>query len=430
MSSNFYNSSEQVKTTQYDLIGINVLKAQDLCVALDEYVSNINKKVIELEKIRNDLFGDKLTATISNYSNLIIEKIYTYTDILLGFKSQIEYVISEWKKVSENAKNEITSSNNEIPSNSQNTSNANSSNTYNLTDKQEMLVTKFSYINLDEEKLNKDIASGAKVTVKDLDKYLINSDKAYLGFIAKYGIGVNQTNQELLQELINSGLGDYTVADVCSGSKSGLNAIVLSDSNGNKYFSYRGTEFDISSKDSIKSTAKDVITDVKEYFTGKNNQLDEARDFYNKNKSTTGNNYMYGHSLAGNIVNNLFAENSEKIKKVFVVNALPLGDDETMKKINNSDNYKSVVIEGDWVSRLKGNISNENTVVANNNNTINNVNIFANHAIESAKYDDNGNFITTDKNDSSSKVIKIEEKIIDTIDDIGKSIKNVSKKES
>lgn len=197
-----------------------------------------------------------------------------------------------------------------------------------LNDKQKSLLTQLSYVNLDIEKFEqlKDIG---KVTINDLVQVLSNKDKPYLGRVAEKVTGINTTSQELLQEMINNGLENIEILGLQQDEKSSFFAIAFKDKQGNTGMSFRGT--DVSNP---KDLILDSLTDVNEYITNNSEQVQQALQFYEQYAEKNSSNYLYGHSLGGNLVEHIMLSNLSNIKNAFVINPEHISEEllDTQKK--------------------------------------------------------------------------------------------------
>lgn len=297
-----------------------------------------------------------------------------------------------------------------------------------MTDKQKMLISQIGYLNISEEGMNKIQEEG--LTIKELNNYLDKdtADKPYIGnflnskelekqagnenvvpeFLIDGGAGkgVISTERELVQELVNEGLGDLKLTDITSMNKgfdnvaNGLQAIAFEDERGNKGISYGGSDFDI---DIIGDW---VISDVGEWLTNNSAQANDADRFFNKNKNENGNNYIYGHSLGGNLTAHTYVKNYNEIQEAFSINGTPLNTRELSKEqieaLNDPEKFSCCVVGEDIVSQVKDYSGYENNVKYIKNNKQNNA-AFYSHTIQAATYDENGNFILENSKEKAYK---------------------------
>lgn len=265
-----------------------------------------------------------------------------------------------------------------------------------LNDKQKSLLTQLSYVNLDLEKF-KQLQDIGKVTINDLVQVLSNKDKPYLGSIAEKVTGIKTTSQELLQEMIDNSLGNIEILGLQKDEKSSFFAIAFADTQGNIGMSFRGTDVS-NSKDLIL----DSLTDVNEYITNNSEQIQQALQFYEKYAQKNSSNYLYGHSLGGNLVEHILIKNLSNIKNAFVINPEHISQEllDTPEKINAFNDprkFSCYVVGGDWVSDLKKfDLFQNNINYVRNNNSLKR-NIMSEHAVEAASFNKYGEFDITSR---------------------------------
>ena len=280
-----------------------------------------------------------------------------------------------------------------------------------LTDKQKMLVSQIGYLDISDEGIKKIKQDG--LTIKELSQYLDSeyADKPYLGnLIPKEGFDVVagkdtiSSEKELVQELIDAQLGDLKITDIISMDSgmhsitNGFKAMAFEDEIGNKGISYSGSDFD---KDFLGDWAS---TNLGEYITNNSEQVKEAQKFFEKNKNENGNNFIYGHSLGGNLTAHTYVKNYNEIQEAFTINGTPINTDELSKEqieALNDSKYNCCVVGLDPVSQLKNYNEYEKNVKYIRNNGKNGKNSMYAHAIQSATYDDNGNFIFEDSKEKA-----------------------------
>ena len=309
----------------------------------------------------------------------------------------------------------------------------------NFNDYQNMLLAKISYLDIDLKKFERLRMQKGEVFVKDLMFCLKNPDRMYLGDINILGnIGsrlskrdeqealakVKQTDAELLLEIEKAGLGNLKIISVEQGSLSGLEAICFEDENETRGFSFRGTDLK-----SISSLLNDVRTDVVSYFDGgKTFQIRDAKKMFEKYGNKDGKNRLYGHSLGGNIIENIYAKYYDKVEHVFSVNPFHIDPsileyDDKIREAFNNPKYECVVTGGDVISMLNKDTLYKDRVRYIINNGIKDEKtklIFA-HITECAKYDEYGNLVETTRentydgfeNESVNAAIEIISKIKD-----------------
>lgn len=309
----------------------------------------------------------------------------------------------------------------------------------NFNDYQNMLLAKISYLDIDLKKFERLRLQKGEVFVKDLMFCLKNPDRMYLGDINILGnIGsrlskrdeqealakVKQTDAELLLEIERAGMGNLKIISVEQGSLSGLEAICFEDENEIRGFSFRGTDLK-----SISSLLNDVRTDVVSYFDGgKTFQIRDAKKMFEKYGNKDGKNRLYGHSLGGNIIENIYAKYYDSVEHVFSVNPFHIDPsileyDDKIREAFNNPKYECVVTGGDVISMLNKDTLYKDRVRYIINNGIKDEKtklIFA-HITECAKYDEYGNLVETTRenaydgfeNESVNAAIEIISKIKD-----------------
>lgn len=265
-----------------------------------------------------------------------------------------------------------------------------------LTDKQKSLLTQFAYINYNMDKYRESMENG-KMSIADLEKILENEDEPYLGKFANKVTGIKVTPKQIIKELKESGLENLEIKEILQDKSTGFFALTIQDKIRNKGIIFRGTEVS-----NLRDLITDSITDAKEYIVDNAKQVQQAKQFYNKNKSKEGLNYLLGHSLGGNLVEHIYLEDYENIQNVFAINPNHinqelLNTDEKKLAFNNPEKFNCNVVGGDWVSELKNSCLFENNIKYVKNNQQLKSNIFSEHAIEAATYDEEGNFLTTTK---------------------------------
>lgn len=216
---------------------------------------------------------------------------------------------------------------------------------HNLTDKQKALLTKLSYIDYSTEKIKK------CTMLSDLVNALEDANNPYLGILGE-SIGIHTTPKELINQVIDSGLGDLKLVKTMK-KDSGFFAIAFEDYVGNVGFSFRGTE-----TKKIFEFLNDVNTDVVTFINqgSASEQIDDAKKFYISYRTLAASNFLYGHSLGGNLVENVYAGDYKNIYEAFLINPLHMNK----SNLNNSQKnafydmkkFKCYIIEGDWVSGL------------------------------------------------------------------------------
>lgn len=275
----------------------------------------------------------------------------------------------------------------------------------NLTDYQKSLLMSLSYVDVDMKQFKDLKQNGTEITISDLNSILSNPDATYLGSLDINGLtnfvtGVNTSSSELLKQLVDSGLGNLNIVDIVHDSKSGLHAMCFSDDLNNRGFSFRGTDVQ-----HISNLVQDSYTDLEGFLLNDTAQVYQANNFFEQHSNNDGKNHLYGHSLGGFLVENIYANNHENIKNAFVVSPLHINQQklDTQDKINafnNPEKFSCYCTGGDYISHFnRPNLFQNGIKYLQNNNAVKN-NFIGNHLIESASFDENGNFITTSKEEA------------------------------
>lgn len=149
-----------------------------------------------------------------------------------------------------------------------------------LNDKQNLLLTQLSY----ESDVLKDTYNG--MTLEEIALVITDKD-----------------TKDKLQDLCDAGLGTLRIKEVGNDSITGFGAIAFTDDNGNTGFSFRGT--DGMSLESLNDWGDNVIAMV----TGTSAQSAQAEAFFDANRDTSGNNYLYGHSKGGELSESVYVNN-------------------------------------------------------------------------------------------------------------------------
>lgn len=178
---------------------------------------------------------------------------------------------------------------------------------------------------------------------------------------------------DLAESLQKAGYGDYVLKDYENNNKTnGFVAVAIENpSTGDVGISFRGTEklpeMGQAIASAIGGDAEDVrnainnqidmIDNISSAVTGDSAQVQEAQDFFQRNQSDTGNNYLYGHSKGGNLALEVYVENYDEIEQVHVINAQPVNwatlDSDQRSALKNGK-IDATVINGDLVWMLGG----------------------------------------------------------------------------
>jgi len=313
-----------------------------------------------------------------------------------------------------------------------------------LNDKQQALLTQLSYLDIDIDEYHMFKKSNELITIADLELFLKNPDELYIGSSPDMIDKIKHkekipTQLQLLQQIKNNKLGDFIITDIESNSNTGFRGIAFTDSHFNKGMSFKGTEF--------KKLFENIEKNEQVYLEESEEQIEQAKLFFEKNKDDMENNYLFGYSLGGNLASHIYLENIDTIQRVFTINPLPIDQEllDTDKKFmafSDKEKYIFNIIDGDFANHLKKYDEYATKYAFIKNNEELDDNIFENHLIEAAEYDNNGNFNyifkenshrmhVFDKAKNESEVTNIEEnkktELIDKIINIWNKLKNIFK---
>ena len=274
-----------------------------------------------------------------------------------------------------------------------------------LTEYQQSLLTRLSYLNISFDKFQQLKQSKGKITISDLQSIILSPNEPYLGnlrvpHLKRVLSGVEITNSELFEELKSADLGDLELLDLAYNSKSGFNGICFIDSMQNVGFSFRGTDFK-----TLASLTTDGFADIEAFLTNHNKQINQAEALFLAHQSSAGQNFLFGHSLGGFLAESIYSQNHENIANAFVINPLhinsrSLDSQATIAAFNNPLKFSCFVTGGDYVSSINNPTLFANNVhyVANNDKYLNNP--IGNHLIECALFDDQGAFVECTKEEA------------------------------
>lgn len=229
-----------------------------------------------------------------------------------------------------------------------------------LNDKQNLLLTQLSY----ESDVLKDTYNG--MTLEEIALVITDKD-----------------TKDKLQALCDAGLGTLRIKEVGNDSVTGFGAIAFTDDNGNTGFSFRGT--DGVSLESLNDWGDNVTAMV----TGTSAQSAQAEAFFDANRDTSGNNYLYGHSKGGELSESVYVNNYSDIKEVHLLNPQPINPyslSPDQLAAMQSNKVDIVIVEGDYVWFLGTLPSYGNIRIAKSNGK--NAHLY--ESIEDM-FDDNGN---------------------------------------
>lgn len=274
-----------------------------------------------------------------------------------------------------------------------------------LTEYQQSLLTRLSYLNISFDKFQQLKQSKGKITISDLQSIILSPNEPYLGnlrvpHLKRVLSGVEITNLELLKELESAELGSLEVLDLDHSNQSGFNGICFQDSMQNVGFSFRGTDLK-----TFSSLATDSLADIEAFLTNHNKQINQAEALFLAHQSSSGQNFLFGHSLGGFLAESIYSQNHENIANAFVINPLhidsqSLDSQATIAAFNNPSKFSCFVTGGDYVSSINNPTLFANNVhyVANNDKYLNNP--IGNHLIECALFDDQGAFVECTKEEA------------------------------
>lgn len=288
----------------------------------------------------------------------------------------------------------------------------------NLTDEQKTLMTQISYLDISAEGIEKINNGGLKVS--QLSKYLEHPNDQFPGNIivdekltkvvtnAVVGKDSIITEGELLKDIQAKGLGDLTITSITSDSHSGFQAMALIDGYDNTAISYRGSDFNYTNG----GVSDWVLTDVWEWLSDDSKQKGQAIDFFDENSNANGNNYLYGHSLGGNLTTHTLLARAEDIQEAFTIDGTPVSN--RIVKIGNNaeilngDKYNCNIVAGDVVGQLKSFSGYENNVNFIQNNNHLDYSAISAHLTQSATFDKDGGFVKCDKETAMEEMGKFE----------------------
>lgn len=274
-----------------------------------------------------------------------------------------------------------------------------------LTEYQRSLLTRLSYLNIDFDQFQQLKQSKGKITISDLQSIILRPNEPYLGnlrvpHLKRVLSGVEITNSELFEELKSADLGDLELLDLAYNSKSGFNGICFIDSMQNVGFSFRGTDFK-----TLASLTTDGFADIEAFLTNHNEQVDQALSLFSKHQSSSGQNFLFGHSLGGFIAESVYCQNKGNITNTFVINPLhidshSLDNKSKIAAFNDPIKFTCFITGGDYVSSINNPTLFTNNIhyVANNDRYLNNP--IANHLIECAQFDEYGAFVECSKEEA------------------------------
>lgn len=225
-------------------------------------------------------------------------------------------------------------------------------------------LTQLSYLDITEEGQAIINDKNSSITVSELRQYLSEPDHVSYGNfggtteisqkMSEFISGQQMTTDaDILDKLEAYGMGDLKVVAIKDDPETGLQAMCFEDEHGNRGFSFRGTDFNFE-KGCFKG---DIVQgDVGEWLTGDSPAAQKAVDFFREYKNDNGENHLYGHSLGGNMVSHVFAENHNDVEMAFTFAGLGIHtDDLSPEQLEafNSEKFNCWIPEGDVIGMLK-----------------------------------------------------------------------------
>ena len=227
-------------------------------------------------------------------------------------------------------------------------------------------LTQLSYLDITEEGQAIINDKNSSITVSELRQYLSEPDHVSYGNfggtteisqkMSEFISGQQMTTDaDILDKLEAYGMGDLKVVAIKDDPETGLQAMCFEDEYGNRGFSFRGTDFNFE-----KGCFKGDIAqgDIGEWLTSDSQQARDAVAFFNEHKAENGENHLYGHSLGGNLVSHVFAENHNDVEMAFTYAGLGI-DTKTLSQEQldafNSEKFNCWIPEYDIIGWLKDN---------------------------------------------------------------------------
>lgn len=314
-----------------------------------------------------------------------------------------------------------------------------------LNDFQKIWLSDLAYVDLKEDGYKKILEQG--LTLEEAREYIKNptlpvTGDMFLGtknfnFFAEKILGNDNypSKVDVIDVLIKSGLGDLKIihtSDYPTLYPSGFQALTFEDSYGNIGISYRGSDMLFTS-----SVLREWIqSNFLEFFSNNSQQAKEAIQYFSEHKTEDKNNYIYGHSLGGNLVSHVYLKYYKNIKQAFSINGTPINQklidtDDRIAAFNNKNKFSFNVVCGDVVSQLKScEVYKDNVNYIKNNNTMEQSFLSA-HMIQAASFDENGNFIKISAKEMLEKTKIISLKMINlarfTRENIDKFVYKINK---
>lgn len=232
-----------------------------------------------------------------------------------------------------------------------------------LTDRERYFLLKFSYIDISKSAIEN---PALPRTISETWKYALEVNKndkkatATITALQNEYTDILKTS-ESLRDVKIIGYDNLNATRKTSGEVStGFVGYALQDSNGNRGFLYRGSEFE--DTDNFLAGLKDWTDNLISGTTGDSRQIEQANAFFDKYAMDDQGNPLsdktfsiYGHSKGNNLGAEVFLNNLDKDIYAYSVNGQPvfwydLSDQQ--KEALRGDRYEFVVHEGDFVSEI------------------------------------------------------------------------------
>ena len=276
-----------------------------------------------------------------------------------------------------------------------------------LNDIQKVWLSDLAYVDITEEGYKKMFKEG--ITIFELREYAKNPSLPVCGDLLigtknfNFIVGKVLKNDsfpsklDIVNTLIENGLGSIKIvhgSDYPTIYRSGFQALTFEDSFGNVGISFKGSDIVASS-----STVREWLqSNILEYFVDDSPQAREAVKYFLEHKTDDKDNYIYGHSLGGNLVSHVYLNCYKDIKQAFSINGTPINQklintEEKIKAFNDKEKFSFNIVCGDVIGQLKScEVYKKNVNYIKNNNKMIQSFLSA-HMIQASAFDENGNFI-------------------------------------
>lgn len=309
----------------------------------------------------------------------------------------------------------------------------------NLSDLQKVWLCDLSFVDITEEGYKKIVEQC--ITIEELKDYVKNPDLPYCGdillgsknfnIVTGLVLGNNQfpSNLDVVYALIDNGLGSLKIihaSEYPQASSSSFQALTFEDDFGNVGISYRGSDLYIS-----RVVVREWLeSNFLEYFSNSSTQVNEALEYFLKNQNPEGNNYIYGHSLGGNLVSHVYLNYHDRIKQAVSINGTPINQKliNTENKIVafNDPKFQFNVVCGDIIGQLKScEVYKENVNYIKNNKSMK-PSFLSAHMIQSSTFDENGNFVKITKEEMEKQMNHVTIKLINLSKFVRESMNKVN----